>query len=418
MFSNISRRAFLRLSLASIFSAILGKFTSASAGAIIDDIYYPRQLITENSNYSRTIMWHSKNLHKKFDVVLKSGSGEETIHMARCHFFTDDGEKIFVYRVQLDNLQPNTQYVYQIRQDEAVTPWYQLKTSGNISIKALIFPDSQCSDGYVTWRNIATSGFTANPDTNLFINMGDLVDNGEAGYQWRQWFNAIAAFMPDRIFAPVMGNHETYNVNWKCRLPKAYLNYFALPNNLSKKFSGYYYSFDYGPVHFISLNTQFEEIDPIRSGLVPEQLEWLKRDIANSGKPWKVVLMHKDVINYDNLDSNAPLADIDVVGKTFMPVFDELKIDLVLTAHQHTYRRHDHIFNFEPSDKGPIYIDTGVAGNCYYDVPRTKRFDKVMLPQPERGNYLVLEGNESSLTVQCFLPNGKMMDMCVLNNKK
>lgn len=125
MFSNISRRAFLRLSLASIFSAILGKFTSASAGAVIDDIYYPRQLITENSNYSRTIMWHSKNLHKKFDVVLKSGSGEETIHMARCHFFTDDGEKIFVYQVQLDNLQPNTQYVYQIRQDEAVTPWYQ-----------------------------------------------------------------------------------------------------------------------------------------------------------------------------------------------------------------------------------------------------------------------------------------------------
>jgi len=415
---NITRRKFLKMTLTGLISAILGRFSLAGASAAAEDIYYPRQLITNHPATSRTIMWHSKNVHRKFSVHVKDGAGTETIHTAKCHFFEDDGEKIFVYRANLDNLQPNTQYTYQIQQDEAITPWYPLVTSGNNSIKTLIFPDSQCSDGYVTWRKVATQAVNAHPATNFFINMGDLVDNGEAGYQWRQWFEAIASFMPAKVFIPLMGNHETYDLNWKCRLPKAYLNYFAVPDNGSSAFGQYYYSFDYGPLHFIALNTQFEEIDPIQPGLVAEQLAWLKRDVQASSQPWKVVLMHKDIINYDNLDNNEPLADIDIVGKTFMPAFDELKIDLVFTAHQHTYRRHDHIYNFAPADHGPVYIDTGVAGNCRFDVPRTQRFDKIMLPQPETDNYLVLEGNMSSLTVKCFLPDGTLMDTCVLTNSK
>ena len=252
----------------------------------------------------------------------------------------------------------------------------------------------------------------------MFINMGDLVDNGEAAYQWRQWFNAISAYMPSKIFVPLMGNHETYNLNWKCRIPHAFLNFFAVPDNGSAAFQRYYYSFDCGPVHFIVLNTQFEELDPIKPGLMEEQLQWLGQDVVASDKPWKVVLMHKDIINYDNLDSSEPLADIDEVGKRFMPYFDELGIHLVFTAHQHTYRRHGHIYNFEPSDRGPVYIDTGVAGNCRYSVPRTKRFDKIMLPQPETDNYLTINASNKDITVQCFLPDGQLGDSFVLTNSK
>lgn len=418
MGTDISRRSFLKLSLAGLFSAILGKFNLTRAAAAAEDIYYPRQLITGDSRTSRTIMWQSQNVHRSFKVLLRENGQPEAIHTARCHFFEDDGEKIFVYQAKLEDLRPNTQYSYQIQQDEAVTDWYPLYTSGTASLKALIFPDSQCSDGYATWRKIAGSAVTAHPDARLFINMGDLVDNGEAGYQWRQWFDAIHTFMPEKIFVPLMGNHETYDLNWKCRIPKAFLNYFALPDNGSTNFPGYYYSFDYGPVHFIVLNTQFEELDPLKPGLMAEQLDWLEKDVKASRQPWNVVLMHKDIINYDNLSDDSPLADIDEVGRRFMPHFDRLNIPLVLTAHQHTYRRHGHIFDFSPSERGPVYIDTGVAGNCYYDVPRTRRFDKVMLPQPERGNYLVLEGNASTLEVKCFLPDGQMMDSCLLTNSK
>ncbi|MCR5177098.1 MAG: metallophosphoesterase family protein [Anaerovibrio sp.] len=415
---NISRRDFLKISALSLISSLFRKSPVTSA-ATNNDILCPRQLITDNCAASRVIMWHSKESHPQFQVQLKNADGTEKVFKGAYQRFTDDDTTIYIYRVKLDSLTPGTSYSYQIQMDSCTSPWYPLTTNDNDTIKALIFPDSQCSDGYITWKQVATSAFNDHPDTPLFINMGDLVDNGEASYQWRQWFDGIKAFMPMRVFAPLMGNHETYDLDWKCRLPKAFLNYFSFPDNGSTDFRNYYYSFDYGPVHFIALNSQFEEIDPIKPGLLQEQFAWLENDVRTAKKPWNVVLIHKDIINYENLNSPEPLADIDIVGKTFMPYFDKLGIDLVLTAHQHTYRRHGHIYNFSPSeDKGPVYIDTGVAGNCRYNVPRTKRFDKIMLPQPETDNYILLAGNASRLTVQCFLPEGKLMDTCTLTNSK
>ena len=124
--------------------------------------------------------------------------------------------------------------------------------------------------------------------------------------------------------------------------------------------------------------------------------------------------MHKDIINYEAALTDNPYDSIDPVGRVFMPYFDELNIDLVLTAHQHTYRRHDHIKNFRPALDGPVYIDTGNAGNCRYDVPRTRHFDKVMLPQPEVDNYLTLTTAETKLTVNCYSHDGLLMDSCTL----
>ena len=71
-------------------------------------------------------------------------------------------------------------------------------------------------------------------------------------------------------FAPVMGNHETYDKKWEVRLPLAYLAQFAPPENGSRDFLRYYYSFDFGDVHFIVLNTQWNETNDLRPGLLEE----------------------------------------------------------------------------------------------------------------------------------------------------
>ena len=418
MAAAVDRRSFIKMFFTGLFSAIMGKFTKTSAAVAGSDIFLPRQIITGDSGSTRMIMWHSRYAHNSLMVNVRDKAGQVRSYAGGGGWFQDDGEAFYINKVFINNLQPASQYTYQIVQDGTTTPWYSLYTDDGEAMEALIFPDSQCSDGYETWRQVATEAFNRHPHINLFVNMGDLVDNGEAAYQWRQWFNAISSYMPSRLFVPVMGNHETYDLNWKCRLPHAFLNLFVVPDNHSTSFQRYYYSFDYGPVHFIVLNTQFEEIDPIRPGMMEEQLAWFRQEVAASAKPWQVVLMHKDIINYDNLGSEEPLADIDEVGKRFMPVFDELGIDVVFTAHQHTYRRHGHIYNFSPADHGPVYIDTGVAGNCRYSVPRTKRFDKVMLPQPESDNYLTIQFSNREFILKCYLPDGQLMDSFVLNNNK
>ena len=94
-----------------------------------------------------------------------------------------------------------------------------------------------------------------------------------------------------------------------------------------------------------------------------------------------------------------------------MPLFDELGIDLVFTAHLHTYRNRGHIKNFQRDGSGPLYILTGVAGNVRYpSLWVDHQLDEVVAPQPETDNYLTLKVTDREITVKCFLPDGQEID--------
>lgn len=413
-FLKISSRALLSLTLGSLFPA---RWRRAFAARGLE-AFFVRQIITEDSRTSRMIAWESTVSEAEAVVDVRPAGAGEVIaasFSAQEKILDDGGERLFSHEALLTGLSPSASYEYRLRTGDTASPWFPLRTTADGAFKAIIFPDSQCSDGYVTWRKAAESAASQHADADFFIMMGDLVDNGEAAYQWRQWFEGAVSILSRLPCAPLMGNHEAYDLKWQCRLPVGWLGYFPVPGNGSLRFSGWYYSFDYGPCHFAALNTQWEEIEALRPGLLEEQIDWLRRDMAASRKKWKIVLMHKDVIEYDYPDvSDAVTGDISTTGRALMPLFDELRPDVVLTAHQHTYRRLGHIVNFAPSEAGPLYIDTGNCGNCYYDVPKNVRFDKKMLAQPERGNYMTLEASAERLRFSCFLPDGSLADEAVL----
>ena len=273
-----------------------------------------------------------------------------------------------------------------------------------------MFPDSQSND-YSGWKQLAQDAARRNPDAALFVNMGDLVDNGEDHTQWNAWFDAVGGII-DRIpLAPIMGNHETYDQKWKVRLPEAYLHEFAVPANGSGTFDRYYYSFDYGEVHFSVLNTQWDETEEFKAGLLDAQLDWLPGDIRASRKKWHIVLMHKDVLTYGIHSRPERVPGISEEGRAFMPLFDELGVDLVFSAHLHTYRNRGHLYHFTRSQRGPLYILTGVAGNVRYPgLWIDHELDQTIAPQPETDNYLTLEASADSLRIQCFLPDGTRID--------
>ena len=213
-----------------------------------------------------------------------------------------------------------------------------------------------------------------------------------------------------------MGNHETYSCEWKERLPTAYLRYFAVPDNESEKFSRYYYSFDFGAAHFAVLDSQQAELEKILGNNIDEQINWLRKDIAMSKKIWKIIFIHKDVLQYRITGRPERREGISEIGEVFMPIFDELKIDAVFTAHLHTYRNRGHLKNFQADESGPLYILTGLAGDVRYPgLWINHELDKVIAPQPETDNYLTLEVDEKNLTVRCFLPNGKEIDVVTLS---
>ena len=423
--SFLSRRTFLKgaaglgligVGLYALPGTSLLRRAQNNARLLTGDMHarYVRQLITANPATTRRIMWQSDTPLTDAAVQYRP-KGTDEIQTAKAVdvTFADDGQTNHQYSTPLSGLTPDTGYEYRVVSSDAASDWHTLYTAkeGSHSFKALIFPDSQSSD-YSGWTQLAQDAWKRNPDAQFFVNMGDIVDNGEDHSQWQAWLSGVEGIIDTIPFAPLMGNHETYDQNWKIRLPEAYLHYFDVPENKSVQFSRYYYSFDYGDAHFIVLNSQWDETNDFKQGLLDEQIEWLRQDVQKSAAKWKIALIHKDVLQYRIKSRPERKEGFSDVGEIFMPLFDELGIDLVLTAHLHTYRNRGRLYHQQPSTgQGPLYILTGVAGDVRYPNLWTDHaFDKTVAPQPETDNYLTLEAAPDSLTVACFLPDGREID--------
>ena len=136
----------------------------------------------------------------------------------------------------------------------------------NADFQMLILTDSQCVD-YNVFKRTADTAARHFPDSSIVTVIGDLVDNGEADYQWRAWRGAAKKLLHDRIFLPVMGNHECYNHDWLNYIPTHFLSQFEFPDN-GTDFKGYFYSYDYHNGHFLVVNTQMYELEDLLPGLL------------------------------------------------------------------------------------------------------------------------------------------------------
>ena len=401
----MSRRFFIKILIALGLGAYFPKLAEAER---LDELHTPqdgyepltsvkflRQVVTKDSRSSRMIMWQSdsaENFQVEWQLV-----GEATAH------FSEVEQKDFICSCKLENLKPASLYKFRIVSGERATSWQDLRTAGDGEFQMLIFADSQC-ENYEIWQRTADTAQENFPDAELVTVIGDLVDNGEADYQWRAWHLAATKLLTGKIFAPVMGNHECYGVDWFNALPTGYLNQFTLPDNGAKNLGGYFYSFDYGAAHFFILNTQFAELDKFKPNLQSAQEYFLRRDAAQVNRPWKIVLMHKDIYDYAQDEFND-------IADRFLELFDELEIDLVFTGHLHTYRNRGKIFARKKSARGTTYILCGRAGDQKYVEPHSA-IDEVTFKnlREEPESFIVLNVNATEINLTAQTVDGEILD--------
>ncbi len=402
----MNRRTFLKFAAVGVATFFTGCKKIKEVPEKILPVKFIRQIVTENISASRLIMWQSDEPLKNPAVEVKI-NGSTKIFPAQDVSFTDDGKKIIQYSATIDLGDE-----YRIIDGDATSYWYDLKKILGDKFKAIIFPDSQCGGNYDPWGGVAGSAFAKNPDAILFVNVGDLVDNGQDHKQWTDWLAHIQQFSPEFVFAPVMGNHETYTREWTVREPVAYLNYFATPETGDKNFPRRFYSFDVGAAHFAVLDSQWDELG---KEIIDAQKNWLRQELNSTDKPWKIIFVHKDVLQYRINGRPERREGFSDVGEIFMPEFDSIGVDVVFTGHLHTYRNRGRIKNFQRDENGSLYILTGVAGNVRYGgLWIDHALDKVIAPQPETDNYITLEVDKKNLTVKCFSPNGRPIDEVTL----
>ena len=405
----MTRRTFLQTAAKTILTmGFGGLFSSRSAHAAADGIHHLRQIVTANPARTRMIQWDSPQLLQNVRVELRSPHKQVESLIPAYTYLSMDDEVQFIYHAEISFAEDSA---YRVTHAGSATEWIPLLGVGN-PVRALLFSDSQCGDSYDVWRTTYQTAWQRHPDADAAAIVGDLTDNGESAWHWRSFFEAMEAAgapLARHPHAPVLGNHEYYGLQWTAVPPVRYLRTFALPDNGSRDFRGHYYSFDLGAVHCIVLDTQFLEAEERGAALRAEQMDWLKKDAAASTAPWKLVLMHKDILAYGDYqveqNTNHGISD---VGQIFLDTFDRLGIDLVVSGHVHAYRRRQ--MRARQTDRnGILYLLAGPAGNEYFNVP-AETYDIIAGPDPTPSNYLYLEADAHRLHIRCETTSGAVLD--------
>ncbi|WNS41720.1 S-layer homology domain-containing protein [Paenibacillus sp. MMS20-IR301] len=285
------------------------------------------------------------------------------------------------HKVIAENLKPGTKYAYRAG-DGQDGNWSDIGTftteaAVNPAYQFLYTTDSQgtTEEDFDIWNHTLQEGLAKFPDVQFILNTGDLVDHGDIEDQWGWFFAKPKDILKNIPLVPLVGNHESKNYS-------NFTGHFNLPNisNTGAKPDGSVYSMDYGPAHFMVLNTEYygESSSAENNEIYSRQVEWLRSEVAKTDKQWKIVLLHKSPYS---VASHTDDKDVLFYRSQLTKVFDELGVDMVIGGHDHTYTRSYQMLNNEPltdivpdSDgtvtdpEGTLYLITNAAGNKKYNV--------------------------------------------------
>lgn len=170
---------------------------------------------------------------------------------------------------------------------------------------------------------------------DFVLHTGDLIAHGSSPEEWRTFFAIEQELMARAPLFPVLGNHEG--------MAALYFDLFHLPGNER------WYSFDYGPVHFVALQADnIADLSP-----EGEQMRWLRADLEATDRPWKLAFFH--VPPYSSLQREG---DDERVRLVLATLLEEYGVQLVFNGHDHSYQRLE--------VDGITYVVTGGGGAPLY----------------------------------------------------
>ena len=286
-----------------------------------------------------TIMWITdKNCRSWVEF------GENGILSERAETIIDGlVETNHINKVKLEQLKPNTQYSYKVisRYIEDFKP-YKVMYGDTIESDVYTFrtPDKTAKEVNALILNDVHDRPTSishliglnkdNPYDFVVFN-GDMFDyiKDEAQIVSNLLQPAIDIFASEKPFVYVRGNHETRGV-----FARKFYDY--VDNDAA------YFSFTWGPAHFIVLDTGEDKPDTtgVYAGLVAfddyrvKQARWLeqqlKSNICKKAK-FRVVIMHMPHYHSDDWHGTQHCRQL------FGDLFNKHKVDILVSGHTHTH---------------------------------------------------------------------------------
>lgn len=284
-----------------------------------------------------------------------------------------------VHKVELTGLQPGTEYNYRLGNTYTSTSsgvtftyysdTYQFTTE-SVAAEPYTFihmADSQSSDaeGYMTyWNHTLQRALAKYPDASFMIHTGDMI-NSRSTSQWTGFLDATGTQLSSAAFLPVLGNHEGNSSGDESF-------YQTIFNVDSENGFPLNYSFTYGHALYINLNSNYTSATELKS-----QIAWFTREIEQYGADkFIIVSFHKAPFG----GTHAGDSDVRRIKQYWVPVFEDLGVNLVLQGHDHNYIRSHPIVGSQPNTgagrdnvivtslEGAVYMVTRNSGEKTYSV--------------------------------------------------
>lgn len=235
--------------------------------------------------------------------------------------------------IQLTGLEKGKKYFYRV--GDASRGWWSEIGSfttgageGNFTFLYMSESGGKTKAQYEIFANTVKEALKAYPKTSFIMHAGSLTANGANTRHW-QWALDTPAELSQTILMPAAGRLDARGIN-------SMLNTFDLPlPDLYQESSstGLYYSFDYNNVHFAVLNTNDQKAD---GTLSDAQIKWLKEDLEETNKPWKIVMMNKSPYS-----SGPHIGDPETIAlrNQIGDLLYKYRVDLVLQGNDGVYMR-------------------------------------------------------------------------------
>ena len=289
-----------------------------------------------------------------------------------------DGTSVTDHEVRITGLTPDTKYFYALgTTGSIITGSYRnyfitappVSTTRKIRIGVFGDPGTgnanqkATRDGYLE----AKQG-TNNSEIALFL--GDNAYNG--GFENEHQTNFFDIYddnvFNNHVIFPVPGNHE-YNNSGTLANSHAipYYDIFTVPTAAESggTASGteHYYSFDYGNIHFIMLDSYGSDGGKFLYDSTGDQAIWLKNDLAATAgtHKWTIVCLHHPPYTNGTHFSNSE-SDLIAIRQQITPILERFGVDIVLAGHSHVYER-SFLVQGHTGNSGSFIASAPPAGN-------------------------------------------------------
>jgi predicted phosphodiesterase len=369
MKTNILKFQFLASTIIILFLLSCSNFEQPLYGkAILTKPYL--QAVTQNSIMVMVESTYQKPIEVEYGETDSYGKKAQTTKIVE----TDAPKITYVHRIKLSDLKPYTKYFYKVTGDDEVFQG-SFRTAAP---KGQTFTFAAMGDTRSQVKKhaaVAKGIHSHDPDFSLYS--GDLC-NKPTYESWKTEFLIqeqldLAANVP---FLNAVGNHEDWSQNTEA--------FTEAPESNSGE--QYFYSFDYGDVHFLAISTENA------LGENSKQVRFAKEDLANTDAKWKIVMFHIPAYCGGGHGENR------VMKRFTKDVIEPNDVDIVLTGHSHFYQR-----NYVNG----VYHIVSAGGGAPLYTPKEKDYTQI---QAKKYHYMIWNASPEKLSFKVYDTEGNIID--------